>query len=343
MHLSRAPLIALTAFFLLALSVACGGSGNESSQGGAAGEITLYSGRAESLVGPLIEQFERDTGIKVHVRYGGSAELAATIQEEGNASPADVFWSQDPGPLGALAPRFLELSPAVLDAVSSGLRSHEGKWVGVSGRVRVVVYNPERVQPSQIPNSILGFTDPVWRNRVGWAPTNGSFQIMVTALRVMKGDAVAKQWLEDMKNNGAKPYANNSAIVQAVAAGEIDVGLVNHYYLHAARRTTPNIKAENHYLNNPNDPGALIMVSGVGVLRTTKNRAAAEEFVSYLLSGAAQQYFATQTSEYPVVKGVIGPPGLTPFDQLSGPNIDFARLNDLQGTLALLRQTGVVP
>jgi iron(III) transport system substrate-binding protein len=343
------------ALLLSVLVIACGGDGRSDSTpaassgpspaGGAtrpSGEITVYSGRAEALVAALIAQFERDTGIKAKVRYGGSAELAATLQEEGNASPADVFWSQDPGPLGALSGRFASLPNDVLNQVDAGLKSEDGKWVGVSGRVRVVVYNPDKVQPAQIPNSILGMADPGWKGRVGWAPTNGSFQIMVTALRVMKGEDVARKWLADMKANETKPYGNNNAVLQAVAAGEVDAGLINHYYLHAARRTTPNIKAANHYLNNPDDPGALIMVSGVGMLSTTRNKPAAELFVSYLLSHTAQQYFATETAEYPISDEVIAPVGLQPFDQLRGPRIDFARLADLQGTLALLRQTGVV-
>jgi iron(III) transport system substrate-binding protein len=313
-----------------------------STSGDPGGEITVYSGRAEALVAPLIKQFEGETGIKVNVRYAGSAELAATIQEEGNASPADVFWSQDPGPLGALSSRFAELPAPILESVDAGFKSAEGRWVGVSGRIRVVVYNPDRVQPSQIPTSILGFTDPAWRNRVGWAPTNGSFQIMVTALRVLKGDDVARKWLEDLKSNGAKSYANNNAVLNAVAAGEVDVGLINHYYLHAARRSNPSIKAANHYMNNNDDPGSLIMVSGVGILSTSDNKPAAERFVEYLLSNAAQQYFATETAEYPVTDGVIAPAGLLSFEELRGPRIDFAQLADLQGTLALLRQAGVV-
>ena len=330
---------------LIAASVACSGGDDDEDSATSeevGGEITVYSGRAEALVAPLIMQFEADSGIKVNVRYAGSAELAATIQEEGNASPADVFWSQDPGPLGALSSRFTELPASILESVDTGFKSNEGRWVGVSGRIRVVVYNPDRVQPSQIPSSILGFTDPAWKNRVGWAPTNGSFQIMVTALRVMKGEDVAREWLEDMKANGAKSYGNNNAVLTAVAVGEVDVGLINHYYLHAARRSNPTIKAANHYMNNNDDPGSLIMVSGVGILSTTDNRPAAERFVEYMLSNSAQQYFATETAEYPVIDGVITPAGLLSFEELRGPRIDFAQLADLQGTLALLRQTGVV-
>jgi iron(III) transport system substrate-binding protein len=353
MHL-KTSLMFLAVATLAVFAFACGGGDDDDDSGGAAsggggtsgstasGEITVYSGRSESLVDPLIRQFERDTGVTVQVRYAGSAELAATIQEEGDATPADVFWSQDPGPLGALSEQFTTLPASILEQVDAGFKSDEGRWVGVSGRVRVVVYNPERVQVSDLPASLEGFTEPAWRDRVGWAPTNGSFQIMVTAFRVLKGDAAAQQWLEAMQGNGAKAYGNNNAVLTAVAAGEVDVGLINHYYLHAARRSDPEIKAENHYMNNSDDPGSLVMVSGVGILANTDNQDAAELFVSYMLSDAAQQYFATQTAEYPVTDSVIPPAGLLSFEEISGPRIDFSQLADLQGTLDLLRQTGVV-
>ncbi len=331
---------------LAVILTACGGGSDDDSGGssnsGASGEITVYSGRSESLVDPLIRQFEHDTGVKVQVRYAGSAELAATIQEEGDATPADVFWSQDPGPLGVLSDQFAPLPDDILDRVDDGFKSDEGRWVGVSGRVRVVIYNPERVDVSELPESLDGFTDPAWENRVGWAPTNGSFQIMVTAYRVLQGEAEAEQWLEAMKDNGAKSFGNNTSVLMAVAAGEVDVGFVNHYYLHAARRSDPDIKAENYYMNNSDDSGSLVMVSGVGVLSESDNVEAAERFVSYMLSDAAQQYFATQTAEYPVVDGVIPPANLPSFEEIDGPRVDFSKLADLQGTLELLRRAGVV-
>lgn len=307
----------------------------------ASGTITLYSGRAEALVAPLIQQFTRDTGINVEVRYGGSAAMAAQIAEEGNNTPADVFWPQDPGPLGFLSDRFAEIPDDILERVDEGFRSPDGKWVGVSGRVRVVVYNPDLVQESDLPDSLQDLTDPRWQGKIGWAPTNGSFQIMVTAMRKLEGEDAARDWLQAVKDNGAQVYGNNNAVLQAVAAGEVEIGVINHYYLHAARRTTPDIKAENHYLNN-DEAGALIMVSGTGILSTTDNMAAAQALVDYLLSPAAQQYFATQTAEYPLIEGVITPPNLTPLDDLTGPEIDLADLDDLAGTLELLRETGLV-
>lgn len=317
------------------------GATGTSDRDSATGSITVYSGRAEALVGPLIEQFQRDTGITVEVRYGGSAAMAATIAEEGDASPADVFWSQDPGPLGALSDRFAELPEDILARVPEGFQSPDGTWIGVSGRVRIIVYNTENVDPAELPDSMQGLTEPEWQGRVGWAPTNAGFQVMLTSMRVLLGEDAAREWLEAMRDNGAQPYGNNRAVLAAVADGEVDVGIINHYYLHAARRTDPDIAAENHYLNNE-DPGSLIMVAGAGILSTSDNLPAAERFVDYLLSPAAQQYFATDTSEYPLIEGVIANPDLQALDSLIGPDIELSDLSDVEGTLALLRETGLV-
>jgi iron(III) transport system substrate-binding protein len=205
--------------------------------GGNEGTLTIYSGRNRDLVHPILEQFSKDTGIKIRVRYGDSAELAATILEEGDNSPADVFFSQDAGALGALADhnRLQALPESALNRVPATYRSRAGLWVGVSARSRVVAYNTEFVREQDIPASVLGLTDSKWRGRVGWAPTNASFQAFVTALRQARGEAEAREWLLAMKNNGTRVYPNNIAIVQAVAAHEIDLGLGPQPLLHQRR------------------------------------------------------------------------------------------------------------
>src|SRR5688572_7751087 len=187
--------------------------------GGPPQSITVYSGRSEELVGPLIERFESETKIDVDVRYGDTAELASTILEEGANSPADVFFAQDAGALGAVAEAglFDALPAAILDRVPLALRSPDGKWVGVSGRARVVVYDSRELTEADLPTSIHGFTDPAWSGRLGWAPTNGSFQAFVTALRVLEGEEAARAWLEGMVANEPRPYEGNTNIVQAVA------------------------------------------------------------------------------------------------------------------------------
>ena len=306
--------------------------------------ITVYSGRNEELVAPIIEQFTEETGIEVNVRYGDTAELASTILEEGNNSPADVFFAQDAGALGALAAedRFEQLPEDILGQVEERFRSPEGEWVGVSGRARVVAYNTQAVTETDLPQTIFGFTNPDWRGRIGWAPTNGSFQSFVTALRVLESEETARDWVEGILENEPKVYQNNAAIVQALGNGEIDVGFVNHYYLFRfLEEQGDDFPVRNLYLTG-GDPGALINVAGVGILNTSQNREAAQQLVEFLLSNDAQQYFADETYEYPLVEGVAANPELPPLDQIQTPEIDLSDLQDLQGTVELLQDLGAL-
>lgn len=308
------------------------------------GAITVYSGRNEELVAPIIEQFTEETGIEVNVRYGDTAEMASTILEEGDNSPADVFFAQDAGALGALAAedRFEQLPEDVLNQVEERFRSPEGEWVGVSGRARVVAYNTQAVTETDLPQTIFGFTRPDWRGRIGWAPTNGSFQSFVTALRVLEGEETARDWVTGILENEPKVYQNNAAVVQALGNGEIDVGFVNHYYLFRfLEEQGENFPVRNFYLTN-GDPGALVNVAGVGILNTSRNAAAAQQFVEFLLSNQAQQYFADETHEYPLVQGVAANPELPPLDQIQTPEIDLSDLQDLQGTVELLQDLGAL-
>ena len=311
---------------------------------GTGGEITIYSGRNEMLVGPLLEQYEQQTGTKLNVKYADTAELAATILEEGTNSPADIFFAQDAGALGALAAedRLQKLPEAVLNKVDSRFRSPDGDWVGVSGRARVVVYDSQTITETDLPETIFGFTDPKWKGKLGWVPTNGSFQAFVTALRVLEGEDRAKEWLEGIKANEPKVYDNNTAVVQAVGAGEIQAGFVNHYYLLQQLKERGNtFGARNYYLKN-GDPGALVNVAGASILNTSKNREAAEQFVQFLLSDTAQRYFAEKTFEYPVVTGIALDPALPALNEIQSPQLDLSKINDLKGTLQLLQDLGIL-
>ncbi len=339
-------LLALPLALTLAVT-ACGDdddSGDEGTGDEVSGDgLVVYSGRNEELVGPLIEQFEDASGIDVEVRYGDTAEMAAQILEEGDNSPADVFFGQDAGALGALAAdgRLQPLSAAQLDLVPAGLRDDEGEWVGVSGRSRAVVYNTEALTEADLPASILDFTDPAWSGRIGWAPTNGSFQAFVTALRVLEGEDGARAWLEGIKANGAIALDNNIAVVEAVASGEIDVGFVNHYYLYQFLADEPGFPAANKIYGG-GDPGALVNVAGVGILDTADSETEANAFVDYLLSADAQRYFADETFEIPLAGGVPPHEGVPTLAQLQPPDLDLNDLDDLEGTLELLASVGLV-
>jgi iron(III) transport system substrate-binding protein len=317
---------------------ACGVSEEE-------GPLTVYSGREEELVGPIIERFEKDTGIEVEVRYGDTAELAAQILEEGDNSPADVFWAQDAGALGAVAKedRFAELPDATLDRVPERFRSTDGVWVGTSGRARVLAYNTEAVEADELPGSVLDLTDAKWKGRIGWAPTNGSFQAFVTALRKVEGEPEARTWLEGMEANDTKEFDGISAIVKAVAAGEIDAGLVNHYYVLEIGSEDAAVRDEtaNHFFEG-GDVGSLVNVAGVGIIEGADAPHNAQRFVDYLLGRKAGQYFDEEVYEYPLVAGLDPAKGLPPLDDIAQPDVDLSDLDDLDGTLDLLRKAGVL-
>jgi iron(III) transport system substrate-binding protein len=327
------------AAFGAALLAATACSDGASSGGG---RLVVYSGRAENLIKPLLEMFEK-TGAKIEVRYGGSAELAAQILEEGGNRRADVFLSQDAGALGALAKEGVldPIPQALLDRVDRRYRAGDGTWVGVSGRARVLIYHPDLVQAKDLPQSVFDLADPKWAGKVGIAPTNASFQAFVTGMRILSGEAKTREWLVAMKRNG-KVYENNIQIRDAVDAGQIPLGLVNHYYLYEkiAEVGQSAVFARHHYFEG-GDPGALVNVSGAGILKGTSRRAAAEEFVDYLLSAEAQQYFSDKTKEYPVVDQVSAAEGLPSLGSLDGPDIDLADLASLKETLDLLADVGL--
>ena len=305
--------------------------------------LTVYSGRTADLVGPLFERFEQQTGVKVKVRYGDSAEVSGAILEEGDNPRADVLLVQDAGNIGQVAGagRLVPLEPSVLDRVPEQFRSPDGLWEGVSGRARVVAYNTDDVPESDLPASIQGFTDPKWKGRLAWAPTNGSFHAFITAFRVMEGEDAARAWLEAVKANDPKVFPNNSAIVEAVGRGEVDAGFVNHYYLYRLRAEGKAGAAENKYFGD-GDPGSLVNVSAVGVVKGSSHDADARRLVEFLLSDESQRYFAENTYELPVVESVEAGPGLPPIVSLARPEVDLSRLDDARGTVDLLTNVGIL-
>ena len=310
--------------------------------GGEDGDITVYSGRQEGLVEDLFDQFEEETGIKLDVRYGDSAELAATIAEEGENTPADVFFAQDAGSLGSVAAEGLlaELPAETLAKVDERFADPEGHWVGTSGRVRVVAYNTNALSEEELPDSIWDYADPEWRGRLGVPATNASFQAMVTAMRLEEGDERTREWLEAIAANEPRIFENNVATLEAIAAGEIDAGFVNHYYLYELLAEQPDAPVANHYLA-AGDAGALVNAAGVGILRTTDRAQMAQQLVDYLL-GPGQQYFATETEEYPLAVGVEPESELPPLSDLHGPDVELSAFGaELAATLEMLDSVGL--
>ena len=301
--------------------------------------ITVYAGRSEALIQPMVDQFTLDTGIEVEVRYAGSAELAAQLLEEGQNSPADVFFAQDAGALGAVAKAGLltKLPDEILGLVSPQYSAADGSWVGVSGRVRVFVYNPDTV--ASVPTSVFDLAEPEWQGRIAIAPTNASFQAFVTAMRVLHGEDKTLEWLRAMKTN-AVIYEKNSAILEAVESKIVDAGLINHYYWFAMGREIgfENLTSRLGQFEG-RDVGNLINAAGVGIVSDSN---AARTFVEYLLSQTGQQYFVDQTSEYPLISGIEAGVDLTPLSQIPAPDIDLSDLDSLEETLNLIREAGLI-
>ncbi|MEX0820574.1 MAG: iron ABC transporter substrate-binding protein [Rhodothermales bacterium] len=329
--------ISVTSVVLAFLLGACGSPEPET--------IVIYSGRSESLVEPIIDQYRQRTNLDISVRYGDTAQLAVALAEEGEQTDADLFWAQDAGALGAVheAGLLADLPDSLLALIPDHFRSVNGTWVATSGRARTLAYSTQRVDATMLPESIFDLADEAYSGRVGWAPTNGSFQAHVTAIRALVGNDETRSWLQAMRENGTKSYRNNTAIVQAIADGEIDFGLPNHYYLYRFKSEDPDFPVAQTFFG-ASDPGNLINVAGIGVLGPSDQYDAAIGLIDFLLSADAQQYFAQETYEYPVIDAVdpsVALPAMGRLDTIA-PNVDLDALDDLESTLVLLREVGML-
>lgn len=335
------------------LGAACGGdddsSGEETGADAPASledaTLTLYSGRNEELIGGVIADFEKSTGVEVEVRYGSSAEIGAALLEEGEKTPADVFYSQEVGAVGVLAKAGL-LSPLPAELVASvdeRFRPPSGNlWVGVTGRSRVIVYNKDLVPTP--PAGVLELTGAAWKDKVAVVPGNAGFQAFITAFRVSQGEDAARTWLEDMMANGVRTdITGNDDLLAAVNDGEVPVGLINHYYWGALAKElgAANMKAQLVFPKG-GDPGGLFNATAVGITKGGADNPAALAFVEYLLSKEGQGYFVEETFEYPVIAGVPDPEGYPARDELEGPAIDLTDLDSLEKTQAMLTELGLL-
>ncbi|HUF15485.1 MAG TPA: extracellular solute-binding protein [Acidimicrobiia bacterium] len=324
-----APLIAVAALVL----ASCG-----SDEG--SGPLIVYSGRSEELVAPLIDRFSEESGIDVEVRYAGSTDLAATLLQEGETTDADVFYAQDPASLGSVASLLAVLDPSLLERVEPRFSDGEGRWVGTSGRVRTFIYNTGT--DIELPQTIDNVTDPEWTGRVGVAPTNGSFLAFVSAMILERGEEATLGWLEDLAANDPQEFDSNSPIVAAADTGEVAGGLVNHYYLLRLRAEGEGDDAENWFIP-AGDVGSLVMPAGAGIIEGTDMPEAASRFVEFLLSDTSQEYFATETFEFPLVEGVEAPQGLPDIGEIDSPDIDLSELADvLDDATRLVAEAGLV-
>ena len=320
-------------------------------------ELVIYSGRSEVLVDSLVEMYRQQTGeaVDVNVRYGSDAQLLAAIEEEGDQSPADVFWANTTGALGqATDAGLLTTLPDSLLALSLRFAPESGQWAPITTRFRVLAYNPEQVDPDELPDSVADLPElDQFEGRIGWTPAYSSFQDFVTALRIVEGDETARAWLDGVQALNPNAYPSNTPMIQALAAGEIDIALTNHYYVLRLKHgdakvddpttVTPQASVETHHFAQ-GDIGNLALVTGAGVLQTSDQSEQARDFLRFLLSEQAQGFAANTLNEYPLIEGAETPEYLMPLDEAQqlSPDFDLERLSELDATLRMLRDAGAL-
>lgn len=334
----------------IAVALLAGGCGFDTgASGGGPDEpetegITLYSGRIPAAIGGAVDSYEADADRDVQVRYADTADLAATLIEEADASPADAFFAQEPGAIAAVADAgvLAPLPKDILQRVSARYRDPEGRWVGVTGRARILAYNRNAVRRSELPRSPFGLVAPRWRDRVGWSPASSSMQEYVTALRARYGDERTREWLEAMVANGAVDYPNNVTIRDAIAAGEIDVGLINHYYVAQAVAAEGRDYPVGVYFP-PGGLGSLLLLTTVGVLESSDRKEEAFAFVRSLLSPSSQEFFTFSSKEYPLARGAAPDPSLSvPLAEVPSVEGELVDLDELQATIELMQEAGAL-
>jgi iron(III) transport system substrate-binding protein len=352
--------ILATTFVIAALATACGSDGPSADAptvDGVAADIasgdcvspsgetvTIYSGRKEDLVAPILEAFECESGIETLVRYDSSVDLALALNEEGDTTKADVFLSRSPGPVGFLEERGMlgTVSSDVLDLVDEENRAASGAWAGFSGRQRVLVYNLDNAA-DDLPDSVFDLTEERYNGRVAIPGSNGSFEDWFTVFRFEVGDDIATKWLDDMVSNGAKFYADNRSIVDAVGRGEIDFGLVNHYYNYQESEALGDEHRGENYTFPNDDLGSINIITAAAILDGSEHADAGNALIAYLLSEGAQRYFTEETYEYPLAAGVEPASILPPLSALEVGSIDFDQLGGgFAATEEIIQASGIL-
>jgi iron(III) transport system substrate-binding protein len=310
--------------------------------------VVLYNGQHKNTTEALVKAFTKATGITVEVRKGGSAQLANQIIEEGERSPADVFYSEESPPVFALAERNLlaQLPKSMLDQVAARYASRDGTWAGITARTRVTVYNKKMVQKPELPASVLEMATAAWKGRVGFVPTSGAFQEQIIAIKLLKGREAALNWLKGLKEYG-QIYNGNMAAMRAVERGEIATALINDYYWFVVAQEIGVDKMQSalHYSAH-DDPGALMTVSAAGVMKTARDPDAAQKLLAFMVSQLGQETIAATVAEYPLRPGVTSPfekppYNLRPLSQIDPPNVSPADMGDAADAITLRREAGL--
>jgi iron(III) transport system substrate-binding protein len=329
------------------VTLALVGAGCSMSSGGGAGggtTITLYNGQHEQTTDALVKAFEKKTGIDVKVRNDSESVFVNQIETEGSASPADVIYTENSLALEQLQSKHLlaAIDPSTLAAVPARYSSPTGHWVGVSARVSVMIYNTGRLTPAELPKSVMDLALPAWKGELGLAQGEVDFFPIVASIIDAHGQAAAAAWLAGVKNNaGANIYPDNETLTSEVGKGQVEIGIINHYYWY-------RLRAEGGAASTavasfaPGDPGYIIDVSGAGVLASSKEQTAAQRFVAFLVSAPGQEILARSDSfEYPLGSGVTTAKPLPPFDALQPSSLTVGGLGNGAAAIALLQQAGL--
>ena len=308
------------------------------------GDLTVYSGRSEVLVGQLVGFIDdRYDALDLGVRYGAASEMVNQIRTEGDSSPADVFFSVNAGALGVLAEagRTATLPDDVADLVPEEFQDDEARWTGTSGRARSIPFNTRAFEAGDVPDDVMTFPEEDrFAGEMGWAPAYSSFQAFVTAMRILEGEAATKAWLEGMLDAGVRRYPDEFQVAQAVADGDLSAGFTNHYYVQRVLDPRPDAPLSTAFTEG--DAGAIFNVAGAAVVDTAADTEMAATLVRHLLSAEAQDYFARTTFEYPLVPEVDPIGALPAIDELNPPDgLDLTQLSELEPTIELMRDAGV--
>ena len=313
--------------------------------GFASADITVYNGQHKEGSQAVADAFTKATGIKVTLNSAKSDQLAGQLKEEGDKTPADVFFSEQTAPFAALSDAGL-LEPLSADTIKQ--TAHKGvpvapkkDWVALSGRSRVVVYDHTKLSEKDMEKSVLDYATPKWKDKIGYVPTSGAFLEQVVALSKMKGDKVALNWLKGLKENG-KLYAKNSVALQAVENGEVPAALINNYYWYnlAKEKGVENLKSRLYFVRHQ-DPGALVSYSGAAVLKASKNQAEAQKFVDFLASKKGQEALVAVRAEYPLRADVVSPFNLEPYAKLEAPVVSATTAQDKEHATKLIEEAGL--
>ncbi|MGL3806350.1 iron ABC transporter substrate-binding protein [Paeniglutamicibacter sp. R2-26] len=334
--------IALAATAALGLTACSTGAPTPAASG--AGEITVYNAQHESLAQEWVDAFTKETGIKVTVRNGSDTEMSNQIVQEGKASPADVFLTENSPAMAQVenAGLFADVDKATVDQVPAEFRPSTNKWTGIAARSTVFVYDPAKIAEDKLPKSMLDLAKPEWKGKWAASPTGADFQAIVAALLELKGEEAATEWLAGMKENFTA-YKGNSTAMKAVNAGEIDAALIYHYYYYGDQaKTGENSKNVKPFYFKNQDPGAFVSVSGGGVLASSKNAEAAQQFLKFVTGKTGQEILKNGTSfEYAVGSGVASNDKLVPLKELQAPSVDPAKLNSAKVT-ELMTKAGLL-